>query len=313
LLFLGDIFDDRKSISHRSLEFNRKTIIDPIVKLGLSADIIIGNHDAMHKNTLTPNAVNEVFGKIQNFRIPDPAMTVNYDGVDIDLISWICRDNQYDIMEFVKNSKSKYCFGHFELVGFYFYTGMKSHGMDPQFLTKYDYVGSGHFHTINSSGNVFYLGTPYTITANDNNEMRGFWVFDTDDMMNPLFVQNTKTWHRKITYPLADGEVIDYDEYNDVRVVIDLNDKEDDAFRIIESNIEKISNRVKVNNNYVINKTREASRMVDDGVKKDGTILDIAFEYVSGNDSITDDDKKQIMKKFEILYNDAIKKSVQEG
>lgn len=312
-LFLGDIFDDRTSISHRSLEFNRKNVIDPIIKNNFKADVIIGNHDAMHKNTLTPNAITEVFGHLPNFRIPEPTMTVTYDGVDIDLISWICKENQYDIMEFVKNSTSKYCFGHFELVGFYFYTGMPSHGLDPQFLTKYDYVGSGHFHTMSSSGNVFYLGTPFTITANDNNEQRGFWVFDTEDMLNPQFVPNDRTWHRKVVYPFENLEtVIDYKDFENVRVVVELNSQEDEAFRIMESNLEKVANRVSINNNYVVRKAREASHNVSDDVKQEGTLIDIAHEYVDKNDAISDEDKEAIKFKIGELYHEALRKTITE-
>lgn len=316
LLFLGDIFDNRNSLTHRSLEFNRKIIIDPIVELGLDADMIIGNHDAMHKNNLTPNAITEVFGAIDNFRIAEPFKTVTYDGVNIDLISWICRDNKYEIMEAVKASNSKYCFGHFELVGFYFYAGIPSHGDDPQFLRKYDYVGSGHFHTINSSGNVHYLGTPFTITANDNNEHRGFWVFDTEDMLNPLFVPNKKTWHRKINYPkdiLDMTEEFDYEQFRDTRVVIDLNSKEDKNFEKLEMGLEAVVNRLHVNNNFTISKAREASRSVDPTKKQEGTVLDIAYEYIVGNDAISDSDKEDIKTKLSTLYQNAIRKILQEG
>lgn len=309
LVFLGDIFDDRSSLTHRALEFNRINIIEPIVKNDLNAIMIIGNHDAMHKNTLTPNAVSEVFGKIDNFNVVDSVKTIRIGESDIDFVSWICKDNIFEIQSFIKESKSRYCFGHFELVGFYYYSGIKADkGDDPSFLQKYEYVGSGHYHTINGHGNVQYLGSPFTITSNDVNEIRGIWEFDSNNIPNPKLIPNNKIWHRKISYPLdinIESFGIDKEEYRDTRVVIDLNDKEDKGFRILESELEGVVNRLRIVNNYAINNAINTHIKVDSNIRMTGGPLELAQENITKDDSLSDIDKESINQKIKDLYMSA--------
>lgn len=312
LVFLGDIFDDRKYLTHRSLEFNRKHIIEPIVKHDLEAIVIIGNHDAYHTNTLTPNAVTETFGKIKNFKVVECAETINIGGTDVDFVSWICDDNEIKIREFVKDSKSKYCFGHFELVGFYYYSGiLADSGADPQFLSKYDFVGSGHYHTINGSGNVMYLGTPYTITSNDSNEERGFFEFDTENMKTPKFIPNPKVWHRHISYPMdanIDTYDFDYSEFEGVVLNIDLNDKPDKFFENMEQRFEEVVHKIRVKNNYAVNSALNTVMKVDADVMKGGGVKELVVEYLKNDDMIPENELDSILLKFNNLYTEAMSK-----
>lgn len=176
----GDWFDVRKGLSQRTLEVVRTKVVPMMQEAFDDIWVIVGNHDMHLKHKITPNSVREALGKYEKFHIIESPETIMVEGVCVDMIPWMCKENVDEITDFIKKSSSKYCMGHFELTGYYFYKGLKSSGMDPSFLDKYKEVWSGHFHTISNGGNVQYLGTPYTLTLGDANDPRGFWVFDTD-------------------------------------------------------------------------------------------------------------------------------------
>ena len=230
----GDFTDTRKAITHKCMEFTRIQC-QKIYDAGIEMDVIVGNHDMHHKNTISPNACTELLSQWSNIKVYDKPTSVNYDSVYIDLIPWMCAGNTTEILEHIKNTIADYCIGHWELNGFWFYKGLKSHGIDSDFLSRYKAVWSGHFHTISKAGNITYLGTPYTLTAGDENDPRGFWVFDTENKESK-FVENPSMWHEKIYYPATD---IDFSKFKNkaVRVVIEAVDKNLPAF---ENELEKV-------------------------------------------------------------------------
>lgn len=236
----GDVFDVRKAISHKTMEFTRQ-VFDEIHEAGIVVYAIVGNHDMALKDKIHPNACNELLGHLPNVIVIDKPQTIDL-GVKIDLIPWICAENQQEIFEFVKNSKSEYCMGHFELNGFYFYKGMKSHGSEPDFLKNYKRVWSGHFHTISENRNVTYIGTPWSLTAGDENDPRGFWMFDSETKES-TFIQNETMWHRRIDYPTSINPEI-YRNLS-VRLFVTKVDKQLAAF---ETALEEVVHELKVVN-----------------------------------------------------------------
>ncbi|AWD90485.1 putative recombination endonuclease subunit [Erwinia phage Cronus] len=287
----GDWFDVRKAITHNCMEFSRE-IVKMITEAGIEVDVIIGNHDMHYKNKLTPNSVTELLSQYENITVYEHPTTVSYDGVDIDLIPWMCEENTTEILTFIKNSGSPYCIGHWELNGFYYYRGMKSHGLEPDFLKSYKQVWSGHFHTISEAGNVKYIGTPFTITAGDENDPRGFWIFDTaNESMD--FVPNTTTWHRKIYYPNKGLKVEDYKNLA-VRVIIEKVDKDLPKF---EAELEK-----------VVHELRTVSRVDNSVEAEDGeeievkNMLSLMEDYIDAIDSASAEDIKALKSYAKQLY-----------
>ena len=53
-------------------------------------------------------------------------------------------------------------------------------GRDKSTFQKFDRVFSGHYHTRNDDGKVFYLGNPYQLYWSDYGDTRGFTIFDTE-------------------------------------------------------------------------------------------------------------------------------------
>ncbi|AYP69754.1 recombination endonuclease subunit [Escherichia phage vB_EcoM_DalCa] len=291
----GDIFDVRKAITHKTMEFARE-IVQMLDDAGITLHTIVGNHDMHFKNTLTPNASTELLAKYPNVKVYDKPTTVDFDGCLIDLIPWMCEENTGEILEHIKTSSASFCVGHWELNGFYFYKGMKSHGLEPDFLKTYKEVWSGHFHTISEAANVRYIGTPWTLTAGDENDPRGFWMFDTETERME-FIPNNTTWHRRIHYPFK-GK-IDYKDFTNlsVRVIVTEVDKNLTKF---ESELEKVVHSLRVVSK--IDNSVESDDSEEVEVQPLQTLME---EYINAIPDITDSDREALIQYANQLYVEA--------
>jgi DNA repair exonuclease SbcCD nuclease subunit len=167
-------------------------------KKGIEFYTLLGNHDITFKNTLEVNSPQLLLREYDNITIYDKPYSCEELGIDI--IPWICKDNETEIMEYIKSSTNQICFGHFELQGFEMDRGsICNEGMDPSILQKYDLVLSGHFHHKSNSGNIVYVGTPGEMTWADYNDDRGFHVLDTETR-ELTFIPNPNKMFYKIKY-----------------------------------------------------------------------------------------------------------------
>ncbi len=204
---LGDLFDRRKYISFQSLALCRRYFFDQLVKHDIQCRVLLGNHDIFFKNTLEVNSPDLLLRYYEKHVIlyDKPSMWMG-----VDIIPWICKDNELEILDFIKRSSNQVCFGHFELSGFEMDRGnICVDGMDPQHLQKYDLVLSGHFHHKSNSGSIVYVGTPGEMTWADYNDERGFHIFDTETR-ELTFIPNPDKMFYKIKY--NDDELY----YNDI-------------------------------------------------------------------------------------------------
>jgi DNA repair exonuclease SbcCD nuclease subunit len=197
---LGDLFDRRKFINFNSLYLCRKYFFDKLRENDIKFITLLGNHDVSYKNTLEVNSSQLLLNEYDNITVYDSFSTVDFGGIDIDIVPWLCDDNQVEIFEQIKKSKSQICFGHFEIDGFEMERGVTCHGgLDRVKLNKYDVVLTGHFHHKSSDGTITYVGTPYEITWSDYNDPRGFHIFDTDTR-ELEFIQNPYRMFYKLNY-----------------------------------------------------------------------------------------------------------------
>jgi|688.fasta_scaffold00188_42 DNA repair exonuclease SbcCD nuclease subunit len=197
---LGDLFDRRKFINFNTLHLCRQYFFDRCQTLGIKVHTLLGNHDIAFKNTLEVNSTGLLLNEYENLEYYDDFDTLEFDGVSIDIVPWICPDNENEIFEKIKNSKSQICFGHFEIDGFEMDRGnVHQGGLDRKALSKYDVVLSGHFHHKSSSDNITYVGTPYEMTWADYNDPKGFHIFDTETR-SLEFVENKNRMFYKLNY-----------------------------------------------------------------------------------------------------------------
>ena len=201
---LGDLFDRRKFINFNSLYLCRKYFFNKLRDNNITLHTLLGNHDVTFKNTLEVNSTSLLLQEYENIKIYDEFDSVSFDGVGIDIVPWLCSENQEEIFTQIKNSTYQICFGHFEIDGFEMDRGNVCHGgIDKQPLNKYDIVLTGHFHHKSNDGHIYYVGTPGEMTWADYNDPRGFHIFDTNTR-ELEFIQNPYKMFYKLSYD--DGE-----------------------------------------------------------------------------------------------------------
>lgn len=197
---MGDMFDRRKFINYNTLYLCRNYFFDNIKKMNMTLHTLLGNHDIFFKNTLEINSSKLLLKDYCNIHIYDKPITKIIDGVSIDIVPWICHDNQDVVYDFIEKSKSQIIFGHFEIAGFEMDRGNISHdGMNKKILKKYDIVLSGHFHHKSTDGQITYVGTPGEMTWMDYGDQKGFHVFDTETR-ELEFIPNPYSIFHRITY-----------------------------------------------------------------------------------------------------------------
>ena len=211
VIHLGDYYDNRKMLSIKALNHNRKTFLDPLRKNGMSMDIILGNHDVYFKNTNDVNSLKEALGFFMNeIHIIGEPRVLEYGSTKFAMLPWINSKNYEKSMEFVKTAKADILCGHLELSGFNLMKGVvNTHGMDPNIFSRYEMVLTGHFHTKSSNGNVHYLGSQMEFFWSDAHDDKYFHVIDTETR-ELTKVHNPYTLFEKIVY---DDSKMDYSNF----------------------------------------------------------------------------------------------------
>lgn len=308
----GDWFDVRKAVTQRTMHFVRTRLTPKLRRAGITCFVVVGNHDMHLKDRIHPNSVTEILGNDDTYVVIDAPTTVNFDGLDIDLIPWLCKENAQDIFGFIDRSTSSMCVGHWELSGFYFYKNIPSSGYSSDFLKKYDRVISGHFHTQSEGGNVHYVGTPYTITAGDEDEPRGFWELDTQTKVF-TFIPNEKTWHVRLAYPgIKPGDIKQYAGCS-VRLIA----TEVDAGLIkVEHLLSKVVHDLRTINKAIVVEVDSGLDISDEGetipeapTDSDEIVLKsimVLFEQTVMKSGIADEDKEAIIRIGRELHTEAL-------
>ena len=179
LIHLGDVVDRRKFINHNTAHNFKKVFWDKLDKLNIKTYVIIGNHDTYYKNTNEVNALQNLEIS-KNTEVFTKATELEFDGLKVLFIPWICDDNETESVETIKNSTSPIAMGHLEIKGFEMHNGhYNDHGQEKAMFKRFEKVLSGHFHKKSDDGQIYYLGTQYEMTWSDYMCPKGFHIFDT--------------------------------------------------------------------------------------------------------------------------------------
>lgn len=201
IFHLGDLVDRRKYVNFLVAQSIRKHWVVPIIKNGIKAYHVAGNHDVYFTNTNYVNALKELlpWWREDHFQIFDMSPGfVELDGIRFAMIPWICSENELEVAQFIENVPATYACAHLELKGFDFYRGQKAeHGHDHVLFSPYHRVWTGHYHTQSQRDNIHYVGAPYEMVWSDYDDPRGFWVFDTETH-ETVFVQNQERMFHKV-------------------------------------------------------------------------------------------------------------------
>lgn len=203
---LGDLFDRRKYINFMSLHRSRGYLFDKLSEHNIDFHVFPGNHDTFYKSTNDVNSINLLLGEYENIKTYMEPTEVDFDGLKLAMIPWICPENYEQCVNFMNETSAQILLGHFEIAGFEMYRGsVCEHGLSAELFRRFDEVYSGHFHTKSSRGNITYVGTPYELTWSDWNDPKGFHILDTETR-ELTFIENPFKMFHKIHYDDSSNE-----------------------------------------------------------------------------------------------------------
>ena len=307
----GDIFDSRKYSNHVAVYDAKRYFFDRFAEYDIELITLLGNHDIAFKESLSVSSSGLFLSDTKNVTvIKEPTFLIK-DGISIDLIPWICKENYDSCISFVKRSNSEICIGHFEFSGFKMHkTGISSeHGLSAKLFSDYERVLSGHFHHRSKKGNIEYIGTPYEMTWSDYDDQKGFHIFDTKTR-DMEFVPNPHSIYIKEEYDdtIEQSDVINssflkkeyLDKFKDKYVKIQVKNKSNPY--LFDLFLDKVyaQNSIDVT---IIEEIVEFEN--EDIVDETDDTLTITYNYI---DSINQEDLDKSRLKFIIanLYSDAM-------
>lgn len=174
----GDYFHTRHKIDVESMNYGIKGA-EILSEFGAEKVIVLqGNHDLYYLERLDVSSV----ASIKNIvRVVDTPEVIKSDiGDSMLIIPWVTTGEMWDFVVDASANHDYLC-AHLELNGFKVNDGYEmEHGFSPVGLRKYKRVITGHYHSMQTKGNITYLGTPYPITMSEANEPHGIFILDTD-------------------------------------------------------------------------------------------------------------------------------------
>lgn len=308
LFQLGDLFDRRKYINFKTLNEAKRCFFDKLKANNIHLHVLVGNHDIHMRESVTINSPSLVLGEYDNITVYTTPTTVDYKGTTIDMIPWICKENEAEIMQFIAESKSDLCFGHFEIASFVMYQGMESHdGLMKDIFERYEKVCSGHYHTRSQKDNIMYVGTPYEMTWQDYNDPKGYHIFDIDTREFEFIRNEAKVFVRldyDDTKELLDLKTVDLTN-TFVKLVVT---NKTDLFKF-DTYIQRLYNK----GCYEIKIVEDLTEFNDGEINEDLDLedtIDVVSNYI---DSIeTTADKEKIKTFMKSLYIEAINYNADE-
>jgi DNA repair exonuclease SbcCD nuclease subunit len=303
---LGDLFDRRKYINFRTLSESRRVVFDRLIERGITMYTLVGNHDLFFRDSVELSSADLLLQSYPNVITVSSPQTITLGNTACDIIPWICKENEDQVREFIAESKSDLCFGHFEIATFSMYRGVESHdGLPVSMFAKYEKVISGHYHTRSERDNIVYPGTPYEMTWSDADDPKGFSVFDTDTRRLDFYQNPDRIFVRIVyddTQPLPEIEPQQLvDRF--VRVVVVA---KNDLYKF-----DQFMSRLYGVGCFEIKVVEDLSEFSDGEVAEDINLedtMDVLSAYIDSID--TDADKTKIKRFVRGLYLEALNAGV---
>lgn len=308
VIMLGDTFDRRKYINFVTWKKARDIYFDVLYSMGITATILVGNHDTSYKNTNEVNSPNLLLQEYKNLNIISTPQTLNIGGTDICFIPWICSDNEQSCMDEINNTNAEICMGHFEIDGFSMYRGITSEGgLSRGTFNKFVHTFSGHYHHKSNAGNIHYIGNPYELTWSDYNDPRGFHIYDLDSkQLN--FIKNPNTIFHRIEYDdintsEEDFKKIDLSKYTNTFVKVVVQNKTNPYF--FDKFVGKLYKVNPIEVNIAEDFTEIIEEFEDVGVDQAEDTLSIINKYIDSvkNESIDNTKLKSVVRE---IYNETL-------
>lgn len=308
VLQVGDIVDYRKGITYVTMNRFRNDILTPLLEAEIDLHILVGNHDVPYKDTLHPNAPNELCMGYP-VTVYDRPTEATIGDLDCVVTPWICKENVEATHELIERTNRRVAFGHYELAGFDMYKGSTClHGMKAKILSKFDFVGSGHFHQPSTSGNIHYLGAPSQYTWGDADCPRGFWLFDTKTF-DAEFIPNPDKMFIKVPY--ADDKEMPVKELRNKYVKVYVKSKKD-PFKL-DNYIRSLEKNGAINVRVIesdVNDEPALSNEVDESdVSGETDHMHVVHEYIDKM-TVTEQNKHLDKNRLEDIISAALREAI---
>ncbi len=200
IIDLGDTFDRRKHVNFHTLDMANKFFFQPMKNRYLDYHHVVGNHNAYYKNNNDITSVEQLYRDTSKFNFYPRVQDVDIAGRKVCFIPWIARDDAEEAYKRIKESRSQVAMGHLEIRGALKRRGFVAEkGMEPSLLSKFSWVLSGHFHHGHKKDNVHFLGSVGQYDWSDHEDVRGFWIWDTEDD-SFQFLENPYKMFEKVFY-----------------------------------------------------------------------------------------------------------------
>jgi DNA repair exonuclease SbcCD nuclease subunit len=179
VFFLGDIFEKsiRIRYDHFVPLFEKLRFLK---KSGIKLTMILGNHDLYSNSN---DSIVQTFSEITHCVVRD-SFDAKYGGRDFHFLSYT-----RDVKKIPE--KGDILITHLPIADFEFdneYNANESDAFKKELFASYNAVFSGHFHKRQYHDNIWYIGSTYQLSLNEQGQQKGFLLLDTDDVLNPEFV-----------------------------------------------------------------------------------------------------------------------------
>ena len=297
VIHMGDIFDSRKAIDLKSLEWAKRVVFEPLKKYKVHA--IIGNHDCYYKDTNNVNSPELLLQNYPNIKLYSKATEIKVGKEKILMLPWINSENFDETKQLIDKTKAKVAMGHLEINGFKATRGhLMETGMDVKTFNKFEKVYSGHFHTRSNDGQIFYLGNPYEMFWNDVNDPRGFHIFDTEKLEHTPINNPYKLFYN-VYYEDTNHKLFNTSVYKNkiVKVIVRQKSKPKEFEKFIDKLYASGVQDLKIIENFDIQESEDFE------IDEDENTLSILNRYI--DESEFDLDKNIIKGIFKDLYRQA--------
>lgn len=290
-IFLGDWHDSRISVQVKTLNYSLMAM-EKLSKAFKNFIFIPGNHDIFYRTKRDFNSI-EFARNIPNITMINNPTIIN----NVGLVPWMVGDEWKKVQKF----KCKYMFGHFELPSFKMnaMVDMPDHGdgIKKEHLTNIEYVFSGHFHTRQNKGNIWYIGNAFPQNFSDaGDDDRGMMFLEWGG--EPKF----KTWPDQPIFRVYNlSEILDKPEeaiYKNVnaRINVDVQMSYEEAQFLKESFVKTYD----ADSIKFIQKSQEVEETEWDGKVEFLSVDQIVIDGLSSLDEESIYDKNKLI----AIYND---------
>lgn len=282
LFFLGDLFDNRNSISIKAIN----TVIQLFEDLSkiIECHVLLGNHDMYLMNSPDINSVSTI-RNINNVYIYEEPKQINIDGLSVVMMPWIHgKDNEKDVLSKYAGADLLFC--HSDLNGcrtqLYPTRPINRNILDIEDFGGFGHVYSGHIHIVQTIQNFTFVGSPYHLDRNDVGNRKGIFVYDTKSKSD-FFIENDFSPEFKKIQILEDSDFDTLKSELKTNNFIDISISNNLLLNTphLRLELDKLTNKHKIENIEFINDIiheDKPTRVYN--YSKDKTIKEISFEWV---------------------------------